>query len=118
MRRWTKLVYELLYEQLTTRFGPACEWDSPSRPGRGLNEAYDQFLKEFQALIGAEGDSPVQRQINYAFPISEGGRQTWDRGHGRIAMLNKVAAYHAGFIGANTFPRYLIASDHEEMEAA
>jgi hypothetical protein len=57
---------------LVTLFGPHLEWDTSSRPGRGLDEQYDLFCEDFAKTIGAKSGNAVKHQVSFALPLPDG----------------------------------------------
>jgi hypothetical protein len=97
-KNWTEAAYNLLYEQLATRFGPAHTWDGHFPADK---DGYVQFCLTFAQLNGArqfnDGGEPgrsVMQQINFALmdiPPNDPYAMA-------LYIKNKAAAYWAGFI--------------------
>ena len=102
-RIWTFETRDMLYHRLTMQFGPRREWESSQRPGRGLDEAYTEFLDNFAKMSGANSADAVQQQINFTMPINGEIRQL-KRGQVGTMVLNLSAALKAGFIEISGFP--------------
>ena len=104
---WSATAYDLLYGELVRQFDPLWKWETQARPGRGLDEKFDAFCKAFAELVGAESARAVEMQIAYARmgTVPNASAKAAD---GRSAMLNfilnKAAAYHAGFIRRTDVP--------------
>jgi hypothetical protein len=109
-RIWTPAAHELLYTELKKRFGPRSEWDSHSRPGRGLDRQYDEFCEAVHKAVGANSAQAVQHQIAFTQPISDKAR--WDPSHTRQAIQNLTWALETEFIRASDLP-WIIASGKE-----
>ena len=90
---WTPSVRLALYERLTTVFGPYETWAYATRPGKDLNDVFEKFCTDFAATFGATSGEAVVHQIMFA--IAPG---PLEGGLNRNAILNKAAAFEAGFI--------------------
>ena len=110
---WSAAARELLYCELVRQFGPLDEWTTSNRPGRGLDKKFVAFCAAFAALVGAKSANAVQHQIAFAVMT------TVPESRSLIAnlMLNKAAAYHAGFISFGRFPG-LSNGEIEKRQAA
>jgi hypothetical protein len=97
-RNWSETAYNLLYEQLVTRFGPAPTWDKTFPSDKA---GYIQFCLTFAQTNGArqynDGGEPgrsVMQQVNFALmdiPPNDPYAMA-------LFIKNKAAAYWAGFI--------------------
>jgi hypothetical protein len=58
--KWTFEARELLYSQLVARFGPHKDWETSTRPGRGLDEEYDLFCENFAKTIRSKSGKAVK----------------------------------------------------------
>src|SRR5271165_4513459 len=99
---WTPCVRRALYERVVARFGAYSTWEQKSKPGKGMNEAFDKFCEDFAKLFGMRSGSAVHHSIRFTQPISKNGAD-WSN-HSRQAILNLAAAHEAGFIDYSGFP--------------
>jgi len=103
VRIWTAAAHNLLYQELVKRFGKLPEWETNNRPGRGLDFEYDLFCESFAKIVGADSGDAVRQQIAFArqetLPNVKSSRSMVSN-----FVLNKAAAYHAGFILFANFP--------------
>ena len=100
---WTSEARATLYQCLVRHFGPLNSWEG-MRPGRGLNDTYDEFLKSFAIALGAKSAEAVRQQINFTNPRQPHGNL--GRQHVATMLLNLAAAYHADFIKQSGFPDF------------
>jgi hypothetical protein len=63
MRKWTYAAYLFLFERLTDNLGPVASWEARHRPGRGLDNQYQDFLASFAKAVGAKSVGAVELQI-------------------------------------------------------
>jgi hypothetical protein len=63
---WTRTVRDLLFEQLTTQFGPHHQWEEIDSPGHERNDAYKQFLEAFAQAVGAKSGEAVKMMVHHA----------------------------------------------------
>jgi hypothetical protein len=103
IRIWTAAAYNLLYQELTKKFGPLSDWATNNRPGRGLDIEYNQFCVHFAKVIGADSGDAVRQQIAFARQETLPGIRS-TRSVVSNFVLNKAAAYQAGFIVFANFP--------------
>ena len=110
--RWTFEARDLFYSELVSRFGPHAEWEGYMRPGRGLDEQFETFCRQFAELIGASSATAAKMQITFVVPS-----RRWEPNFAREVILNAAAAFRAGFVGPEIFAT-LAASDPAVDEAA
>lgn len=97
---WTNAAREHLFERLVKLFGPAKEWQTSASPGRGLDNAFDEFCEAFARATGAGSGKAVKHQISFA--LQRNGH--WKKGHVQNVVLNKAAALRVGFIDSKHLP--------------
>jgi hypothetical protein len=86
---------ELLFEQLTKRFGRRKTWESTEAPGRGRDAEFDRFCQTIAEAVSAEGEQAVKIQIRMTAWGVE--RQSIISSSQRVRAI--YWALHAGFIG-------------------
>lgn len=114
--KWTEQKRRVLYEFLKDEFGPHSTWTEDDVPSSNREEAYRQWRIALQALFSGERDNDGERiaiQIRYAL-ASLDDTSNWGDGTWRNHILNKAAAFNAGFISHGQ----LAASDSFERRIA
>jgi hypothetical protein len=101
---WTLSILLFLYECLVSEFGPYETWEKTESPGRGLDERFKVTCKAFGELRNTTS-AAVKQQIAYA----TSKQVNYPKPQARLALLNKAAAYEAGFIRARDIPALQVA---------
>lgn len=102
---WTGEVRRVLFARIVTQFGPYVEWKKKSSPGRGLDDAFNEFCDVFARAVGAKSGEAVKHQVAFALPSTSSG-STWKQ-QAQTAILSKAAALEMGFIEDKHLPELL-----------
>jgi len=100
---------DLLYAQITERFGPYNKWDNRNYPN-GKRAEYIQFIKDFATAMSILTGDPtsegaVAQQIAWALTDQE----TIAGSHTSAYILNQASAYKAGFLVDSNFPSIVLS---------
>jgi hypothetical protein len=96
---WTESKRKFLYDYLVEKYGSHKTWENRYYPQN--KEQFRQDLILLQSIFGGGGDDndgrAVKMQIEFAITSFKDGARWSDQW--RNYILNKAAAYNAGFIG-------------------
>jgi hypothetical protein len=109
---WSPSRLRLYYECMAEEYGRHESWEKPLRPGRGLNQRFEEFLTAFAEIVGAKGPEAAEQQLKFATSTQKG----FDRAHSRAVILNRAAAYESGFLRAKDLAALKISREEEDEE--
>lgn len=104
--KWNQELRVLMYKRLLEKYGPHEDWDKRKYPQEGQHEEFISFMKEiadsFRKITGTDfKDGGPIMQFEHAVttqPESESVGRTYN------IIMNKAAAYDAGFITSKEMP--------------
>jgi hypothetical protein len=108
--KWNQIFgRDLLYAQLTERFGPYNEWGNRNYPDKRRDE-YFQFIKDFSIAMSIlsndeTSENAVHQQIAWALTDQE----TIGGSHTSQYILNQASAYRARFLMDKDFPSLVLS---------
>jgi len=111
---WTTELRTQMFRALVAKFGPFEEWETTGRPGRGLDDQYDEFCDAMMTLTGAKSIQAVKHQIAYGKGVA--GQALWENnGRARTALSCLTASVDAGFIRPKDLPDLLAVRSSKVM---
>jgi len=104
--KWNQELRTMMYKRLVEKYGPHENWENRGYPKEGKKEEFYAFMEEvadsLRKLIGTDfKDGGPIMQFQHAITVQTGAENS---GRAYNIIMNKAAAYEAGFITTKEFP--------------
>ena len=103
--KWNQELRTMMYRRLLEKYGPHEKWETRQCPKKGEGPEFRSFLEEIadslRKLTGTDfKDGGPGMQFEWAVTAQASIKE----GHAYTFILNKAAAYEAGFITSREMP--------------